>query len=292
MKQTPIFSLIALVFLMASCVSTKKLEISEARYSRLDSSHRQLQKQYAALQDSVKKYQASEALVRGQFDLHKKATDQLLDELKGLDIIKGTQEEIIKRSFDNLMGKYAYIREFQNALARKDSINTRLLADLKQTLGNVGKEGVDVKTEKGAVVIDIADRLLFKTGAYQVSDSAKVLLGKVAEVLTRQPELEIMVKGHTDTVRFSQGALVDNWDLSVKRATSVIRVLQDSYRIAPERMTAAGNGHFDPLASNATGAGRAVNRRTQIMILPDMEQIFKILEKPMQVNDPSSGKKY
>ena len=274
---------------LSSCVSTKKLEISEARFSRLDSSHRQLQKQYAALQDTVKKYQANASLVKGQFDLHKKATDQLLDELKALDIINGRQEEIIKRSFDNLMGKYAYIREFQAALARKDSINTELLTSLRATNRNAGKD-VNIKTDKGMVVIDIADRLLFQAGTYQVTDSGKAVLGKIAGVLNRQPELEIMVQGYTDTVKYQQGVLVDNWDLSVKRATSVVRVLQDTYRVAPARMTAAGKGQHDPLASNATSDGRAVNRRTRIIVLPDLDRIVKILEKPMQVNDPSAGK--
>lgn len=130
------------------------------------------------------------------------------------------------------------------------------------------------------VYVDISDKLLFNSGKYQVTDPAKEVLGKVAKVLEAQPNIEFLVEGHTDNVPYKQGVLDDNWDLSVKRSTSVIRILQNQYHIAPERMTAAGRGEYIPVSSNETTEGRALNRRTRIVIIPQMDQFFKLLEKP------------
>jgi chemotaxis protein MotB len=128
------------------------------------------------------------------------------------------------------------------------------------------------------VYIDISDKLLFTSGRYEVTDQAKVVLGKVAMVLKNQPDIEFMVEGHTDNVPFHKGVLLDNWDLSVKRATSVIRILQNQYGIEPAKMAAAGRGEYRPLTTNETDEGRAANRRTRIVILPLLDQFFQLLE--------------
>jgi len=128
------------------------------------------------------------------------------------------------------------------------------------------------------VYIDISDKLLFKSGKYEVTDKAKLVLGKVAQVLKNQPDIEFMVEGHTDNVPFHNGVLLDNWDLSVKRATSVVRILQKQYGLDPAKMAAAGRSEYVPVASNDTAEGRAANRRTRIVILPQLDQFFKLLE--------------
>ena len=128
--------------------------------------------------------------------------------------------------------------------------------------------------------IDISDKFLFKTGQYEVTPAAKTVLGKVAQVLKNQPDIEFMVEGHTDNVPYRSGPLLDNWDLSVKRATSVIRILQNEYGVPPARMTAAGRGEYVPLMPNDTAGGKATNRRTRIVILPQLDQFFKLLENP------------
>jgi len=121
---------------------------------------------------------------------------------------------------------------------------------------------------------------LFKSGSYDVTDRAKEVLGKVAKVLKNQPDIEFMVEGHTDSVVYrSNGVLLDNWDLSVKRATTVVRLLQNSYGLDPAHMTAAGRSQYVPVADNSTADGRAANRRTRIVILPQLDQFFKLLEK-------------
>ena len=127
--------------------------------------------------------------------------------------------------------------------------------------------------------IDISDKLLFKTGKYEVTPQAKVVLGKVATVLKNQPDIEFMVEGHTDNVPYRSGVLLDNWDLSVKRATSVVRILQKEYGLDPAKMAAAGRGEYKPIEDNGSSAGRAANRRTRIVILPMLDQFFKLLEQ-------------
>lgn len=151
--------------------------------------------------------------------------------------------------------------------------------NLKGAIGNMDDQDINIKVDKGVVYIDISDKLLFKSGKYEITSQAKVVLGKVALVLKNQPDIEFMVEGHTDNVVYNgNGVLVDNWDLSVKRATSVVRLLQQEYGMDPMKMAAAGRGEYHPVADNGTKEGKAQNRRTRIVILPKLDQFFKLLE--------------
>jgi chemotaxis protein MotB len=154
-----------------------------------------------------------------------------------------------------------------------------LVMNLKGAIGDLDDKDINIKVDKGVVYIDISDKLLFKTAKYEVTPQAKEVLGKVAEVLKNQPDIEFMVEGHTDNVPYKgAGQLQDNWDLSVKRATSVVRILQDQYGLDPAKMAAAGRGEYRPIADNTSADGRAQNRRTRIVILPQLDQFFKLLE--------------
>jgi chemotaxis protein MotB len=159
-------------------------------------------------------------------------------------------------------------------------MNMALVINLKSAIGNLDDKDINIKVDKGVVYVDISDKLLFKSGSYDVTEPAQEVLGKVAKVLISQPDVEFMVEGHTDNKPFDKGVLQDNWDLSVKRATSVIRILQNKYHMPPAHMTAAGRGEYLPIASNDSKEGQATNRRTRIVILPQLDQFFKILEKP------------
>ena len=181
---------------------------------------------------------------------------------------------------ENIGAKDSYIQTLQQQMAHKDSLNMALVMNLKGAIGNMDDQDINIKVDKGVVYIDISDKLLFKSGKYEISDMAKVVLGKVALVLKNQPDIEFMVEGHTDNVAFKGNAvLIDNWDLSVKRATTVVHILQDTYGLDPKRMTAAGRGEYAPLVENDSAANRAKNRRTRIVILPQLDQFFKLLEK-------------
>lgn len=162
---------------------------------------------------------------------------------------------------ENIGAKDLYIKDLQGSIARKDSLNMALVMNLKGAIGNLDDKDINIKVEKGVVYVDISDKLLFKSGSYDVNERAKEVLGKVAKVLKAQPDIEFQVEGHTDTVPIKGGALVDNWDLSVKRATTIVRLLQDTYGLDPKRMTAAGRSEYIPVADNGTAEGRAANRK-------------------------------
>ena len=180
---------------------------------------------------------------------------------------------------DNIGAKDSYIQTLQQQMARKDSLNMALVMNLKGAVGDMNDQDINIKVDKGVVYIDISDKMLFKTAKFDITPQAKTVLGKVAAVLKNQPDIEFMVEGHTDNVEYKgAGYVLDNWDLSVKRATSVVRVLQKEYGMDPSKIAAAGRGEYKPIADNATKEGKAANRRTRIVILPQLDQFFKLLE--------------
>lgn len=277
---------IAAVFLMSSCVSKKILRSEQAKSMALQADYNKLQSQLKdcseqAAEGSRKKAELDNevANLKKQVDYLNANNTQALKQLENLSVISSSQAESIKKSLDNIGAKDNYIQGLQSALNRKDSLNLALVTNLKGAIGNLDDKDINIKVDKGVVYIDISDKLLFKSGSYEVTEKAKVVLGKVAAVLKNQPDIEFMVEGHTDNVPYKGNAvLIDNWDLSVKRATTVVRILKDQYGINPSKIAAAGRGQFLPVADNATLEGRAANRRTRIVILPQLDQFFKLLE--------------
>ena len=280
MKLTQFFLLAVSVVMVFSCTTTKKLKKSEDNAKRLDSMYKVLHNSYTDCKEQHASDVAKIQSLEDQLNFAKANSNQLLQQMKDLSVISGTQAESIKKSLDNIGVKDQYITELQKAMNRKDSMNIALMVNLKSAIGNLDDKDVNIKVEKGVVYVDISDKMLFKSGSYDVTDQANEVLGKVAKVLLSQPEVEFMVEGHTDSKAFKHGDLEDNWDLSAKRATAVVRILQNKYAIPPSHMTAAARGEYLPVASNDTKEGRDANRRTRIVILPQMDQFFKILEKP------------
>ena len=267
---------------MFSCVSSKKLKAEKAKNAKLDSAYTQEKKWHQDCADSSRLYAAMINALRDRLNDQKTTNQEMVDHLKDLSVLSGSQSESINKFLQSMGAKDAYIKDMQSAMARKDSMNMALVMNLKGAIGDMSDKDINIKIDKGVVYVDISDKMLFKSGKYVVNTPAKEVLGKVAKVLLAHPEIEFMVEGHTDSVAFKEGLLVDNWDLSTKRATSVIRILQDEYHIPPARMTAAGRGQYKPLQSNDTEDGRAANRRTRIVILPALDQFFNLLEKPKQ----------
>jgi chemotaxis protein MotB len=276
------------VFLF-SCVSSKKYKTmqaqAQARYDSLNSAYAKQQGDLKNCNDQNADLTSKKNSLQSQIDdltkqnaYLKENSTQALKQLQDMSVISSTQAESIKKSMENMGAKDAYIQTLQEAIAHKDSLNMALVMNLKGAVGNLDDKDINIKVDKGVVYIDISDKLLFKSGRFQVTDQAKEVLGKVAQVLKNQPDIEFMVEGHTDNVGFSNGVLVDNWDLSVKRATSVVRILQNQYGLPPAHMTAAGRSEYLPVQSNDTPEGRAANRRTRIVILPQLDQFFKLLE--------------
>jgi chemotaxis protein MotB len=273
-----------------SCVSKGKFKSMQAAGdARFDS----LSKAYAAIQSALNTCNDSTAsMSRQRADLQAQVADltrkntflkenntQALQQLQNLSVISSSQAESIKKSMENIGAKDVYIMDLQKEMARKDSLNMALVMNLKGAIGDMNDQDINIKVDKGVVFIDISDKLLFKSGKYDITDRAKEVLGKVATVLKAQPDIEFMVEGHTDNIPYKRPPyLLDNWDLSVKRATSVVRILQNQYGLPPAHITASGRSEYQSVAGNDTPEGRAANRRTRIVILPQLDQFFKLLE--------------
>jgi chemotaxis protein MotB len=184
----------------------------------------------------------------------------------------------LEKSLESLKEKDLTIRKLQDAVTRRDSVNLALVQSLKGAIGNLDDEDIEISVEKGVVYVNISDKLLFNSGSYSITSRAKEVLGKVAMVVKNKPDFEFLVEGHTDTVPISTGCIKDNWDLSVLRATAVVRTLQDEFGVSPSRMTAGGRGEYVPVASNDTADGKAKNRRTRIVVLPKIDQFYNMIE--------------
>jgi chemotaxis protein MotB len=273
-----------------SCVSSKKVETMKKGYqAKLDSVNALYNLSQASLrtcEDTTASMNAQRAALQvhvadlnRQNAMLKENNTQAVKQLQNLSVITSSQAESIKKSLDNIGAKDSYIMDLQAAMARKDSLNMALVMNLKGAIGDLNDKDINIKVDKGVVFIDISDKLLFKSGSFDVTQKAMDVLSKVAKVLNNQPDIEFMVEGHTDNMAFKKGVLLDNWDLSVKRATSVVRILQLKYQLPPTHITAAGRSEYDPVASNDTAEGRATNRRTRIVILPQLDQFFQLLER-------------
>ena len=279
---------------LSACVSSKKFKTSQQDYAKLQDRYKTLETENNAcgeekgiLLRQKETLEREKALLTArikelqeQIAYLKDNNNQALKQLESLSVISTQQAESIKKSMDNLGIKDAYIQNIQRQLSYKDSLNMALVVNLKGAIGNLEDGDINIKVDKGVVYVDISDKLLFKTGSYDVTDRANEVLGKVALVLKNQPDLEFMVEGHTDGVPFKgSGVIADNWDLSAMRATTVVRLLQTKYGLDPARMVAAGRGEYRPIADNSTKEGRSANRRTRIVVLPQLDQFFKLLEK-------------
>jgi chemotaxis protein MotB len=291
MKKKILLPLLISVLLF-SCVSSKKYKEAQNQYAQLQTKYTQIKGDLGNCNDAKNdlarqksNFENDNANLNNrisdlnkQIDFLKENNTSALKQLQDLSVITSAQAESIKKSMENIGAKDTYIQTLQQQMAHKDSLNMALVMNLKGAIGNMDDQDINIKVDKGVVYIDISDKLLFKSGRYEVTDKAKVVLGKVAEVLKNQPDIEFMVEGHTDNVPYRSGVLLDNWDLSVKRATSVVRILQNEYGLDPAKMAAAGRSEYKPLTTNDTSEGRAANRRTRIVILPQLDQFFKLLE--------------
>lgn len=273
------------ISLLTSCVSKKKLVAEQDKYAKLNTFYMQVQDDLKKCREDEAEAARKRALLESdiaslnkQIDFLKENNNIVLNQLKDLSVISSSQAESIRKSLDNIGAKDAYIQSLQGAIARKDSLNMALVMNLKGALNDVNDTDVEIKVEKGVVFISISDKMLFRSGSYEVTDKAMSVLGKVAQVLNSKPEIEFLVEGHTDNVAIKNNCIADNWDLSVKRATSVVRILQTRFNLDPKRMTAGGRGEYLPLQTNETTEGKAVNRRTRIVILPQLDQFFQLLE--------------
>ena len=218
----------------------------------------------------------------GQIDFLKKSNTDLINNMNNVTTLSAKGAQNIEKALETIKEKDLKITRMQDALTRKDSMTLALVTSIKGAVG-ITDPDIEVNVEKGVVFISIADKLLFKSGSYVVSDKAKEVLAKVGKIINSKPDFECMVEGHTDNVPFTGNAiLLDNWDLSVKRSTAIVRVLTNDLKVNPAQLIAAGRGQFIPLVENNSSANRATNRRTRIVILPKIDQFYEMIEKEMK----------
>ncbi len=270
------FTAVVLSVLLSSCVSQKKYTALEDQYNV---SKQDLVDSKADLQTCLLE---KDHLTQLNSSLEEDKS-RTLQQVENLTVLTQSSSDNIKEIIVQLSEKDKYINGVRDAMTRKDSINLALAFQLKRELANgIQDEDIIIEVEKTVVYISIADKLLFKTGSAVVSEKAKTVLGKVATVISSRPDMEVQVEGYTDNVPISTKCMKDNWDLSVARATSVVRVLQNEYSVDPGRLIAAGRSEYVPLESNDTAQGKASNRRTRIVILPKLNEFFDILEQKQE----------
>lgn len=279
MRKIGILMLVASIFL-TSCVSQKKYTEMENNYNKKSSEL--VDTKAELMKCRIESESRLSALNQQVADL-KKDKEKTLEYVENLTVLSKSASDNIKETLTQMGKKDEYIKYIQKAITKRDSMNLALGFKLKSVLKDgFTDEDIQIDVEKTVVYISIADKLLFKSGSHVISSDAKRVLKKVADVIAAQPELEVMVEGYTDNKPISTSDMKDNWDLSVKRSTSVIRVLQNDFNIQPSRLIAAGRSEYLPLQTNETVEGRARNRRTRIVLMPKLDQFFKLLESKVE----------
>ncbi|MDF4203308.1 OmpA family protein [Maribacter sp. SA7] len=273
---------LGVTLLLSSCVSSKKYADLEAKHK---SAQDLLNSATVKLNDCLEeKATASSRLqtLEDQNAFLKANNQELINNMGNLTTLTTKGAENLEKSLESLQEKDLTIRKLNDAITRRDSVNLSLVQSLKGVLGNMDDEDIEISVEKGVVFVSISDKLLFSSGSYNVTGRAKEVLGKVAKVVNNKPDFEFMVEGHTDDVPYrGNGSLLDNWDLSVKRATAVVRILQNDFNVDPKRMTAAGRAEYVPVSSTE----KSKNRRTRIVVLPKIDQFYSMIEEGMK--DPA-----
>jgi chemotaxis protein MotB len=276
-----ILSLLVLSLSLTSCVSKKKFTELEAKQKTTqDLLNTATVKLNTCLTEREALAKEKLALT-SQIDFLKKTNSDLINNMGNLTTLTTKGAENLEKSLESLKEKDLKISRLQDALTKKDSVTLALVTSLKREVG-IDDPDININVEKGVIMISIADNLLFKSGSYDVSDKAKSVLAKVAKVINSKPDFECMVESHTDNVPYKGAILLDNWDLSVKRATSIVRVLQLDLGVNPKQLIPAGRSSYMPLVDNDSAANKAKNRRTKIIIMPKIDQFYDMIEKEMK----------
>jgi len=298
MSLKPIFVLFVGLSL-TSCVAKKKLTALQSQYDkaqadlvkcgdnvqdykdkleRMSQLQQESEAQKNASLSSVQQRDQQINDLKDQVADLRKLRDKQMEQVGNLTVLSKTANDNIDKTLSQLATKDKYITLLQAARTKADSINLALAVNLKSVLNNgLDDQDVEVKVDKTVVMINISDKMLFSTGSSKISTNANNVLGKIAQIIKSRPELEVMVEGYTDNVAINTDCITDNWDLSTKRATSVIRVLQQIFGIDPNKLIAAGRGEFNALTSNDSAEGRATNRRTRIILMPKLDQFYDLL---------------
>ncbi|MBZ9729021.1 OmpA family protein [Salegentibacter sp. JZCK2] len=273
MKRTIAVTVLAATML-SSCVSKKKyvaledeLDDTQSTLQKTQVEKEEIEEKYARIEERVADYNSKINSLRQENDSKMEMNDLTVMSNNNKDKMRAT---IAKMDQEKVAG----------AETLEDSINLAISHNLKSNISEGSDdEDIEITVDETVVMINVSDKLLFGSGSYRVSNNAQPLLKKLAEVINSEPAMEVMIEGHTDDRTMVEGSYIqDNWDLSVRRATSIVRLLQDKYNVAPEKLIAAGRSSYQPLVDNTDNDNRAKNRRTRIVIIPNLDKFFAMLD--------------
>ena len=273
----------ALSLVLTGCVSKKQ-------YAELQTTHNALKDKYASLD---KDYQDAKVQIATFTSDSKSLAARLAEEQQRNRDLQAAYGKLqtsytenvaqgnvnISKLVDEINASNKFIKQLVDAKSKSDSLNQALTNKLTRSLTREEMNDVDVQVLKGVVYISLADNMLYKSGSYEIGDRAGETLSKIAKIITDYKDYDVLVEGNTDNVPISQKNIRNNWDLSALRASSVVQALQNQYGVDPKRLTAAGRGEYNPVASNSTEVGKQRNRRTQIIITPKLDQFMDLIDE-------------
>ena len=269
----------AAAVLTQGCVSNKKFQELQSNNSKLQQSNQELNKR---LQDSESDVSGQKIRVKSLEEQIEAQKANVISLQAALDkcLSSSNQGNVnISKLVDEINSSNKYIQQLVNAKNKSDSLNMVLTNNLTRSLSREEMTDVDVKVLKGVVYISLSDNMLYKSGSYEISEKSSTTLSKIAKIITDYNTYDVLIEGNTDNVPISMPNIRNNWDLSALRASSVVQALQKDYNIDPKRLTAGGRGEYNPIVANDTPAGKAQNRRTQIIITPKLDQFMELIGK-------------
>jgi chemotaxis protein MotB len=290
MKKISVYILIILA--LSSCVTKKKFQATQTEKDKIEQQLRQTtsdladcEKRFATkssayddLTAELTKAKAKIEELLKEVEFQKTSNVKLLDQLTNLSVISKEGAASIKQSLETIDKQSRELASLNAQIRSKDSLNLVLVLNLKRSLTDVNDTDVNVKVDKGVVLISLSDNMLYKSGSSEISSKAGTILEKIAKVINDYKTFDVLIEGNTDNVPIATNCLVDNWDLSTKRATSIARALQKNYAVNPSRIIAAGRSEYNAKVPNDTKENKATNRRTEIIIMPKLDEFFKLLE--------------
>ena len=281
------------VILTSSCVSKKKfVELQDEYYNFKSTSRNTLNKAKNDLKEREKLLSASEANTKArdkeltakakqiknleeQSEFLKKTNNKLLEKMTDLTMMTKAGAENIRKSVEALNEQNQYVESVNTVLQRKDSLNLNFMVSLKRLMNDIPEEDLSMKVKKGLVCITISDKILYANNNASLSQKGENTIEKLAKALNEYRDLDILVENHTDNTLVSADGVKDNWDMSARRATTIVRLLQTRFGVSPERMFAGGRSEYQPKELAVTESSKKINRRTEIYVMPQLDQFFQ-----------------
>ena len=269
----------AAMLLTTGCVSTKKFDNLQANYNSLQDTNNQLTRDGEQCKDNLGRATVQISSLQERINAEQQHVTDLQSTLDKCLATTGQGNTNISKLIDEIKSSNQYIQELNASKSKSDSLNMVLTNNLTRSLSKDELQDVNVKVLKGVVYISLSDSMLYKSGSYDISDRAGDVLSKVAKIINDYKGFDVLIEGNTDSVPISMPNIRNNWDLSALRASSVVQSLQNNYGVDPQRLTAGGRGEYNPVASNDTPEGRSLNRRTEIIITPKLNQFMDLIGK-------------